>query len=279
MKALKLIILLLFPAVLQAQETVSIDTAEAMPKEIFVLDEPVEKLKTGDTATGRLEAGGIHWYRIYAKTNGMLVFETTVNSDTDPDTNIDIDLYYEEAGHLMLVKDDDKRQDDYASLGYRWRINLKTQGGMTYCVKVQGYDNSVTGSYKLQAHYIKKFSVLDGTVTFELSESRGDFHCIGMRFSDDELNMGYGTYMEIKKRREYYLMHQWKGKKYTNMNDGIEDVLKEHFTDFYKGELQDRGKKAWAAFVEEGGLQLFIDFVNEMIDDEFLNSPFNEIYG
>jgi hypothetical protein len=26
-------------------------------------------------------------------------------------------------------------------------------------------------------------------------------------------------------------------------------------------------------------LQLFIDFANEIIDDEFLNSPFNEIYG
>ena len=122
--------------------------------------------------------------------------------------------------------------------------------------------------------------MLDGTVTFELSESRGDFQCIGMHFSDRELNMGFGTYMEIKKRGEFYLMYQWKGKKYTNMNDGIEDVLKEHFADFYdRHEQKERGKKAWAAFVEEGGLQLFIDFVNEIIDDEFLNSPFNEIYG
>ena len=143
MKALKLIVLLLLPVVLQAQETVSMETDEAVSKKIFVLDEPAEKLKTGDRATRRLEAGDIHWYRIYAKTSGMLVFETTVNSDTDPDTNVDIELYYEEAGRLALVKDDDNRQDDYASLGYRWRIKLKTEGGMTYCVKVRGYDNSV----------------------------------------------------------------------------------------------------------------------------------------
>ena len=199
MKTLKLIILFLLPVVLQAQEIVPVETAEVKSKEIFVPDESVEKLETGNTVTRRLEAGGIHWYRIYAKTSGRLVFEATVNVDTDPDTNVDIELYYEEAGHLMLVKDDDNRQDDYASLGYRWRINLKSEGGITYCVKVQGCDNSAAGSYELKAHYIKEISVLDGTVALELSESRGDFHCIGMRFNDKELNMGYGTYMEIKK--------------------------------------------------------------------------------
>ena len=182
----------------------------------------------------------------------------------------------------MFVKDDDNRRDDYASSGYRWRINSEVEGGTTYYVNVQGYGNNATGRYQLNAHYVKKISVLDGTITFELSESKGDFHCIGMHFGDKELNMGFGTYMEIKKRGKFYIMGgwEWKNKKFTNMSDGIEAVLKEHFRSFYEDEEQEeRGKEAWAAFVEEGGLQSFIDFANEIIDDEFLNSPFNDVYG
>jgi len=125
----------------------------------------------------------------------------------------------------------------------------------------------------------KEISVLDGTVILEISEGT-DFPCIGMHFGDKNLNRGFGTYMEIKKRGEFYIMYQWKGKEYANMNEGIEDVLKEHFISFYEGQKQEeRGEEVWSAFVNEGGLQSFIDFVNEIIDDGFLNSPFNETYG
>ncbi|MCL1969777.1 MAG: hypothetical protein FWF65_09595 [Bacteroidetes bacterium] len=239
-----------------------------------------ETIKTGNKVTRQLEAGSAHWYRIYAKMSGTLVFETTVNADTDPDTDVDMELYYESEEHRLLAIDDDSRQDYYASSGNRYRVILEAKAGMTYYVKVKGYDSGVTGSYQLNVHYTKKISVLDGTVTLELSESRGDFHCIGMQFGDKNLNMGFGTYMEIKKRGKFYLMDEWKGKKYANMNDGIKDVLKKHIKEFYDGKnRKKRGEEVWPAFVNEGGLQSFIDFANEIIDDEFLNSPFNEIYG
>jgi hypothetical protein len=126
---------------------------------------------------------------------------------------------------------------------------------------------------------VKEISVFGGTVILRISEGV-QFPCIGINLGDNNLNMGCGTYMEIKKRGEFYFMDYWIGKKYTDINDGIEDFLKDFFISFYDDQKQKkRGKKIWSAFLKEDGLQLFIDFVNEIIDDEFLNSPFNETYG
>ncbi|MDR2510955.1 MAG: hypothetical protein LBC89_00500, partial [Bacteroidales bacterium] len=123
-------------------------------------------------------------------------------------------------------------------------------------------------------------TVLDGTFRLELSDKKTDFRCIKMDFVDRELNIGMGSCLEIKKRDGFYITNAWKGKKYTTIDALIKDELKESFKDFYdKKQHKKRGKEAWAAFVSEGGLQLFLDFANEIIDDEFLNSPFNEIYG
>jgi hypothetical protein len=121
--------------------------------------------------------------------------------------------------------------------------------------------------------------VLDGTVILEISEG-DEFPCIGIHLTDINLNKQTGTYIEIKRRGEFYLMDESCEKMYTNINDGIEDVLNEIFIEFYEWQKQrERGEIVWSAFVKENGLQLFIDFVNEIINDEFLNSPFNEFYG
>ena len=125
----------------------------------------------------------------------------------------------------------------------------------------------------------KEIFILDKMVRLEISEGF-DFHCIGMRLSDENLNLGEGTYMEIKKQGNFYFLNHQKDKKYSNMEDGIEDALKELFIDFYnRNHTKKQGKKVWSAFLKEGGLQQFIDFANEIIDENFLNSPFNEIYG
>jgi|GEM_PF-5272662 len=125
----------------------------------------------------------------------------------------------------------------------------------------------------------KEIFILDGTVVMEISEGF-DFPCIGIRLSDKTLNWGLGTYIEIKKRGDIYLMRQWDGKEYTTMQDGIEDELKDIILGFYEDKDQEeRGLEVWKDFVYEGGLQSFMDFVNEVVDDEFLNSSFNETYG
>ncbi len=121
----------------------------------------------------------------------------------------------------------------------------------------------------------REITILDGTVVLEMSKGE-DFPCIGLRLSDKSKNSGLGTYLEIKKRGEFYLVES-ENKKYRNLDQGIEDYLKNLFDGFYDNKKDS--KKVWSAFVKEGGLQLFIDITKKFIDDEFLNSPFNETYG
>ncbi len=120
---------------------------------------------------------------------------------------------------------------------------------------------------------LREIAILDGTVVLEVSKGV-EFPCIGLRLYDNNINRQLGTYLEIKKRGKYYLIEN---KKYINMNDGIEIYLKDLFEGFYDDKKY--GRKVWSAFVEEGGLQLFIEIANDIIDDEFLNSPLNDTYG
>ena len=109
-------------------------------------------------------------------------------------------------------------------------------------------------------------SILDDKL--EIREG-GEFPCIVHELG------GSSSYFEIKRRDGHYLI--WY-KKYKTINKGVEDYLK---NDFFKRFYEDKKqwKRVWEAFVKEGGLQKVIDFVNEIIDDEFLDSPFNETYG
>lgn len=103
----------------------------------------------------------------------------------------------------------------------------------------------------------------------KLKVSEGwDFPCVVVEF------MGNSTYFEIKRRDGQYMI--WE-KKYKTINDGVEDYLKDNFKRFYKDKKQ--WNKVWEEFVKNGGLQQVIEFVNKIIDDEFLDSPVNEIYG
>ncbi len=118
--------------------------------------------------------------------------------------------------------------------------------------------------------------VLDGRITMELAAGGDDFYCIGIQFSDGSLNWGCGTYIEIKEREGFFYLYP-EGKRYATaaaaIENFLEDLVKRHY------DKKKEGKKVWAAFVKEGGLRQFIDFANEIIDEEFLNSPFNDIYG
>lgn len=97
----------------------------------------------------------------------------------------------------------------------------------------------------------------------------GEFPCIV------HVLRGSSSYFEIKREKNKYVI--W-GKKYGSIDKGVEDYLK---NDFFKYSYADkkRRKQAWKSFVRDGGLQKTIDFINEIIDDEFLDSPLNEIYG
>lgn len=125
----------------------------------------------------------------------------------------------------------------------------------------------------------KEISILDGMVILEMNMG-GDFPCIGIHLSDKNINMGMGTYLEIKRQEDFFLVKvKYEPERYSTIDGAIEEYLKELFLSFYEERDNEYGKKVWAAFVTEGGLQLFIDTAKDYIDEEFLDSPFNEIYG
>ncbi len=119
----------------------------------------------------------------------------------------------------------------------------------------------------------REIAILNGAVVLEMTEG-DDFPCIGIRLSDSKINMGLGTYLEIKQRGDAYLIE---GRKYATINAGIEAYLKDLFYRFYDNKKY--GRTVWSAFVKEGGLRSFMRIADEFIDDEFLHSPLNEIYG
>ncbi|MDH6354209.1 hypothetical protein M2132_000536 [Dysgonomonas sp. PH5-45] len=126
----------------------------------------------------------------------------------------------------------------------------------------------------------KKISILNGSAVLEMEKSVDEFPCIVLRLADKNIKMSTGTYLEIKRQDGFYLIKvKYDPKRYRTIDKGIEDYLKELFARFYEDKDKKYGKKVWAAFVKEGGLQLFIETAKEYIDDEFLDSPFNEIYG
>jgi len=112
----------------------------------------------------------------------------------------------------------------------------------------------------------RKISILDGRVVVTMERPIGDFICISVNIS------GNNTCLEIKQRGKYYISSSY-SKRYRTIDKCIEDYMKECFVNRYDD------KKIWKAFVEEGGLKKFIEIAKEFIDEEFLNSPFNEIYG
>ena len=118
----------------------------------------------------------------------------------------------------------------------------------------------------------REITILNGAVVFKIHEPSDDFLCIGI----EDMKRGNRTCVEIKKRGNFYLT-QVDGKQYRSLDEAINDYWKGYFKRHYQDKKY--GKKVWSAFIKEGGLQLFIDIAKEICNDEFLNSPFNEIYG
>lgn len=118
-----------------------------------------------------------------------------------------------------------------------------------------------------------EIKLLSNTVVLEAKEGE-ELPCIWLKFTDNKLNTEDGHYFEIRKREDDFFVDE---EKYSTLNKAVEAYLKKSFDDFYDDKTYRQ--KVWEAFVNEGGLQKFIDFVNEFVDDDFLSAPFNEIYG
>lgn len=132
----------------------------------------------------------------------------------------------------------------------------------------------------VKADEVYQITFLGGDAVLEISEGN-DFPCIGIRFSDKTINMGMGTYIEIKKQDGFYVAKvPYELEKFETLEQGLKVCIKDIFIRFYERNKDlESGEEVWSEFVESGGLQLFLDQSIIWIDDEFLLTPFNEIYG
>lgn len=101
--------------------------------------------------------------------------------------------------------------------------------------------------------------------------SEPDFPCIGVGFYYP-FSGGSNTYIEVK-RREGYFKHREEGAMFNSAEKALEDGLKELFLHRFGDE------EIWNRFVEYGGLKIFVEQAMKYIDDEFLDSGWNDIYG
>lgn len=155
---------------------------------------------------------------------------------------------------------------------------MKKTGILLFAVFAFAFTARAGGAESLRERPVE-ITLLDGDVTLEMSGGV-EFPCIGIQLSDKNVRAGMGTCLEVKRDGNSYLVKvKYDPRKFSTIDKGIEAYLKELFARFYEEKDKGYGKRVWKAFVKEGGLQTFIDVAKEYIDDDFLDSPFNEIYG
>jgi len=103
-------------------------------------------------------------------------------------------------------------------------------------------------------------TVLNGTIQLQIWENYSSNFWI--QLTDFSLDRQENTSFRIKKQGAYYIID---GVKYSTVNQAVTGYMKNFFKDYYDGipKGKKRGKKAWAAFIKEGGLQKLINFVKE----------------
>lgn len=113
-----------------------------------------------------------------------------------------------------------------------------------------------------------------------LRRTDSDFQCIGIQYSDKYLKMSMGTCLELKREGKYYVVEiQYEKKRFKRIDKAIEAYLKDLLTHNYERENRTDGDTIWKRFVKDGGVRKFIEIAKPWMDDEYLDSPWNTIYG
>lgn len=144
----------------------------------------------------------------------------------------------------------------------------------TYKEQEQVRSNEIRDPRKAEAKKIE-IPILDGTVVIK-SEEGEELPCVWLEIVDKRMNSGgSGTYFELRKRADKY--YAWEDKSYPTLAAAVEANVEWCFEELYPNKKERL--IVWDAFVSEGGLQKYIDFINEFVDDDFLAAPFGDIYG
>jgi len=93
------------------------------------------RLNVGTTLSGNITEGGEYWYSITATRAGILVVETSGDTDTYMDAYND--------SYVWLSSDDDSGE------GLNARVSIYADANHTYFFKVRGYSEYETGAYRI----------------------------------------------------------------------------------------------------------------------------------
>jgi hypothetical protein len=100
---------------------------------------PAQELRLGIWVSATLHAGEEHWYRVETISDGLLIVESSGNTDT-----------YLEAYDASLYLID---ENDDGGNGYNARIEVFTEADNTYFFKLRGYNQSESGPYRIMASF------------------------------------------------------------------------------------------------------------------------------
>lgn len=105
----------------------------------------------------------------------------------------------------------------------------------------------------------------------------GNYPCIGIRITRTRNKGGLATYIEIKKQGKNFIdVYE---NQYKSVEEALEKTLKGIVWDYYHSH-QENADEIWNNFIKDGNLKKFIDTCKkEIIDRDFLESPFNDLYG
>ena len=105
----------------------------------YVFAQTATELRIGTWVSGNLREGAEIWYNVRSVGSGIITVETRGNIDT-----------YLEAYHNYrnkISEDDDSGEDSNA------RLEIYTEPGMTYLIKLRGYDDDESGPYRIIASF------------------------------------------------------------------------------------------------------------------------------
>ena len=97
------------------------------------------ELTLGTPYTGRLSAGEDHWFSVRNNRSGIIVVETSGNTDTY------LDVYNN--SYTYVLSDDDSGE------GKNARVEISASANQTYYFKLRPYSRSASGSYRILAHF------------------------------------------------------------------------------------------------------------------------------
>jgi hypothetical protein len=97
------------------------------------------ELTLGTPLTGRLSAGEDHWFSVRNNRSGIIVVETSGNTDTY------LDVYNNSYAYVL--------SDDDGGEGKNARVEISANANQTFYFKLRPYSRSASGSYRILAHF------------------------------------------------------------------------------------------------------------------------------